>query len=399
LPAGSLIQAVLPTIQEEVRLLVKETSSAARREKSNDRIPGLDGLRGLAALAVLLSHMANNKLYLLPGLDFSGIGKPAVYLFFVLSSFLLTTQLWSRQPEELRNGRFWLAYLLGRIARIWPLFLLYVATGFITTQFGASILHGDGLPEPFGAREAVDALTLRRVSGSILWTVLVEFKFYLMLPLIVGVMVFGLRKATVPCLGALATAVAACLLLIPRNTQPLDPIPVLSIFLTGMLAAVLHAQFQARPPERWNRCFEAAAWLAAALFVCLIPAVASLLVRTRLPQGYMHEAFGTFSVLWLVLILGMLHGAGKMRRLLESKPLIRLGAVSYGLYLCHMSVLKILLWPRIPLPMSARAWLGLVGALALAALLFRLVEAPALTFGGRLRRALTRPRDAAEASA
>ncbi|MGV3720146.1 MAG: acyltransferase family protein [Actinomycetota bacterium] len=377
---------------------MKETSSAERRERSNDRIPGLDGLRGLAALTVLLSHMANNKLYLLPGLDFSGMGKPAVYLFFVLSSFLLTTQLWSRQPEELRNSRFWLAYLLGRTVRIWPLFLLYVAAGLITTQFGAPILHGDGLPEPFDLREAVDALTLRRVSGSILWTVLVEFKFYLMLPLIVGVLVFGLRKAVWWCLLALALAAVACFLAIPHDLEPLTPLPFLGIFLTGMFGAVLHTQLQALPLERWRRCFEAASWLSATLFVCLIPSVASRLLGMPVPTEYLRYAFGSFSALWLMLILGMLHGSGETRRLLERKTLIRLGTISYGLYLCHMSILKIVVWPRIPLPVGSRAWLGLAGALVLAALLFRLVEAPALAFGGRLRRALTRPREGVEAA-
>jgi peptidoglycan/LPS O-acetylase OafA/YrhL len=61
------------------------------------RIPGLDGLRGIAALIVVLSHTSIRKMYLAPGLDFGGIGKSGVYLFFVLSVMLLTSQMleWS----------------------------------------------------------------------------------------------------------------------------------------------------------------------------------------------------------------------------------------------------------------------------------------------------------------
>lgn len=378
---------------------MKETSLSAKGAESRERIPGLDGLRGLAALTVVLSHMSNNQLFLLPGLDLSGIGKPAVYLFFVLSAFLLTTQVWRWTPRELWNGGRWLGYLLGRVFRIWPLYLLYVAASYFTTRFGARLLQGDGLPERFGVREVVDALTLQRVSGSILWTVLVEFKFYLLLPLLVGALVLALRKAVWPSLAALAVAAVACLLLIPPDLEPLTPLPFLGIFLTGMFGAVLHTQLQAQPLERWRQSCEAAAWLAVGLFICLIPAVASRLLGAPVPTDYLRYAYGTFSALWLIVILGLLHGAGAMRRLLESKVLIRLGTISYGLYLCHMSVLKIVTWPRIPLPMGAKAWLGLAGSLALAALLFRLVEAPALAYGGRLRRGLTRRRGAADAAA
>ena len=52
----------------------------------------LDGVRGLAVLLVILSHLANKDILLFEGLKYSGngSGKVGVYLFFVLSSFLLT---------------------------------------------------------------------------------------------------------------------------------------------------------------------------------------------------------------------------------------------------------------------------------------------------------------------
>ena len=58
-----------------------------------NRIAGLDGLRGVAVLIVILSHMSIRDMYLAPGLDFSGIGKSGVYLFFVLSAMLLASQM------------------------------------------------------------------------------------------------------------------------------------------------------------------------------------------------------------------------------------------------------------------------------------------------------------------
>ena len=61
-------------------------------------IKSLDGLRGFAVLLVLLSHMSLVGINLVPGLDFAGIGKAGVYLFFVLSAFLLTWQSLEAEP-------------------------------------------------------------------------------------------------------------------------------------------------------------------------------------------------------------------------------------------------------------------------------------------------------------
>ena len=47
------------------------------------QINSLDGLRGLAVLAVFLSHTSNKGIFLIPNADFSGIGKSGVFLFFV----------------------------------------------------------------------------------------------------------------------------------------------------------------------------------------------------------------------------------------------------------------------------------------------------------------------------
>ncbi|MCY1298635.1 hypothetical protein D9M70_481290 [compost metagenome] len=46
------------------------------------QIDALDGLRGLAALIVVLSHTSNLSMFFFPLLDFRGIGKSGVYLFF-----------------------------------------------------------------------------------------------------------------------------------------------------------------------------------------------------------------------------------------------------------------------------------------------------------------------------
>src|SRR6218665_2303652 len=55
-----------------------------------NRQSSLDGIRGTAALIVLLSHTSLAGQTLAPWLNFGGTGHVGVYLFFVLSAYLVT---------------------------------------------------------------------------------------------------------------------------------------------------------------------------------------------------------------------------------------------------------------------------------------------------------------------
>lgn len=69
--------------------------------QSIDSYKSLNGLRGVAVLFVLFSHAANKGLIFFEGFSIagSGSGKVGVYLFFVLSAFLLTDQILKRQDR------------------------------------------------------------------------------------------------------------------------------------------------------------------------------------------------------------------------------------------------------------------------------------------------------------
>lgn len=76
----------------------------------------LDGMRGLAAIAVALFHF---DIYLMPH------GYVAVDFFFVLSGFVLYRSYLPRFRQGLGIGRF----MLQRVARLYPLFLLGLMLG------------------------------------------------------------------------------------------------------------------------------------------------------------------------------------------------------------------------------------------------------------------------------
>src|SRR5215472_17074742 len=85
------------------------------------RIRGLDGVRGLAAIAVMLFHF---NIFFLPQahLPFVGRAYLAVDLFFLLSGFVMA-HVYGRLLA--RNWRVhWREFARARCARIYPLFAM-----------------------------------------------------------------------------------------------------------------------------------------------------------------------------------------------------------------------------------------------------------------------------------
>jgi peptidoglycan/LPS O-acetylase OafA/YrhL len=117
-------------------------------------LPGLNGLRAIAALAVVISHITlglsefglNNKIfgtYLegnASGLNLAGFG---VTIFFTLSGFLITFFLLKEKEEtKLKIKEFY----IRRILRIWPLYYLYFALCLITMLWYEFTFNSASIP-------------------------------------------------------------------------------------------------------------------------------------------------------------------------------------------------------------------------------------------------------------
>lgn len=94
------------------------------------RLPGLDGIRAIAAAMVLIPHtehiLANLGLphHLTDHPWLSGLARLGVVLFFVLSGFIITYRLCM---EEKSQGMITIRrFYIRRILRIWPLYFLIV---------------------------------------------------------------------------------------------------------------------------------------------------------------------------------------------------------------------------------------------------------------------------------
>jgi peptidoglycan/LPS O-acetylase OafA/YrhL len=104
----------------------------------------LDGLRGWAVLLVLFGHATNQGLSpWLEGTLFSR-GKLGVYLFFIISAYLLDKQIIQVWQQGKGNLNYWRYYIGRRIMRIFPPFLLALITFRLMNEAGYKVVIESG---------------------------------------------------------------------------------------------------------------------------------------------------------------------------------------------------------------------------------------------------------------
>jgi peptidoglycan/LPS O-acetylase OafA/YrhL len=338
----------------------------------------IDGLRGLAALMVVASHASLLGLHTVPGLSLAGIGKSGVYLFFVVSAFLLTLQWLRKSPGTPATGRALWHYAVRRFLRIYPLYALVLLAGYLLPAPGLGVpMDGAAFWQHLGLLEGRD----------IYWSVPVEFKFYLVIPLLAGLLLLPVTAALKGL--ALVLLVAGALLLYPPASAAGSSIALgvyLPTFLCGSAAAwLMHCGVLRKAPAR--RCHGYVADVAAlALLFVSVPAVLQLLgADARL--DLLHREFLGWGIFWSVVLLLVVRGwLPTWGRVLRLSGLRACGRWCFGIYLLHMPALY--LAKKLPLPDVTRGWFGLFVALAVAAMAHALVERPATA----LARRITKPK-------
>jgi peptidoglycan/LPS O-acetylase OafA/YrhL len=311
------------------------------------QIDCLDGLRGVAVLIVFLSHTSNRGVFLLPFADFSGTGKSGVYLFFVLSSFLLTSPF-LKKGAAARTKAFLLNYASRRILRIYPLYIVYLLLGLVTTLFLGRLIGSStpvGIPFTLSIGELFNHLALRQAKG-ITWSIVVEFRYYFVLPFLALALAIPLRARVVPALMATAVLIAIDQFLFPQGaTVDNDPRlgPYLPIFLMGSLLAVLHLGWKGAGLEanrKLRMALEILGIAALGATIGLAPSVASLVLGRELPSFYFHREILVFGLLWSVVVFACVNGTGFLRRIFELPVLRYFGFISFSVYLLHVIVVR-----------------------------------------------------------
>ncbi|MBB4840654.1 peptidoglycan/LPS O-acetylase OafA/YrhL [Sphingomonas kyeonggiensis] len=305
------------------------------------RVECLDGLRGLAALWVLIGHMMILTGFRLPLLSKPDLG---VDLFILLSGFLMVFQYQLRSGSEDWNAPgTWASFWARRFFRLAPLFYVTLAAALIAgpaiyeSRVAIDSFLGQGL-QP--AERYTDA-SLANVAAHLSfvfgllpdyafrtplpdWSLGLEMQFYAAFPFLV---LLARRTGWVP--AALIAAGIGVGLALAAGAAGLDwPMPSflplkLHLFLCGMLIAA--------DPGSGKRIW---VHLVAAVLLAAIPIggeqdVLHFVVREGVVLGF-------FALVHLR-SLGAIDGVA---RLLGNKPFHWLGELSYGTYLIHLLILQ-----------------------------------------------------------
>ena len=353
-------------------------------------VPGLDGLRALAVLAVIAYH---EQFSWAPG------GLLGVGVFFTLSGYLITSLLlgqWSADGR-LHLRRFW----LGRARRLLPaLFvMLAVVTAWVTLADRARLAGLRGAVAAAATYSSNWYAVVQQQSyfarfappGPLdhLWSLAVEEQFYLVWPSLLLVGMLLLRKqreggvvrpvstARWLTLPTLAMAAASALAMATLYQPGVDPTRVYEGTDTRafglLIGAALAMACAGRHLERARRAGRLA--LDAGGLAGLV--VIGLLIW-RLGQyspfvyrgGLVLLSAATAAVVAAVACPGSLVGL-----ILAWPPLRWIGVRSYGIYLWHYPVI-VLTTPANAGPDLPRAAAQIAASVALAALSWRFIEEP-----------------------
>ena len=283
-------------------------------------IPALDGLRGVAALIVLVSHFSNDFGVWHGNLG-HGAGQTGVMLFFVLSGFLMA-HLHITTDFTAANVR---AYAVRRVARVYPLFLLVAAAFELQNWLGSGGGVKAGLLIPW-----LRQVLLIDPGFSVLWTVRVEIMFY---AAFVGI--WWLFRATGRRI-VLAALLGAIVILSTGN------LPYSGMFFASarfFLFGVLSALVLARAPQARHR---------GGLLISTLALMAFASIPLSFPP-LIKMIFGADTQPWhntlvavqMVLLFNLiLRDRGLLNRLLSAPAARWLGRVSYSLYLLQPFVLQ-----------------------------------------------------------
>ena len=367
--------------------MVATSTSSARARPTIPHVEALDGLRGVAVIGVLLFHA-----------DHLAGGFLGVDLFFTLSGFLITSLL---VVEHRASGRISLrSFWARRARRLLPAMLAVVAAATVV----AALTLPDAEMERFGNQAL---LTLAYVVnwGEIassrdywalfdaptplehVWSLAIEEQFYVVWPLLVLGSVrllgrrFGIRVLVG--IGLVASLATSWVVIegaggITRAYYGTDTRA--ASILVGAALATFTAGASRRPSA-----------LERGVAVGAVVSLGAILASWALVDGneiWLYRYGFLAHALLTAVVIAAVSGpfGGSLGRALQARPLVRVGILSYGLYLWHWPVYVVLDDVRTGLDGWTLTALRLAVTLAIATASYHLLEAPIRSQRWRLPR-------------
>ena len=364
------------------------SSAEAAGERVRIEIPALTGLRGVAALWVLLFHTWQTAGA--PRIEWLGVpvwhvlsaGWMGVDLFFVLSGFLLGAPFARAVHDGLPRpdlGRFW----RRRIGRVVPAYWgqLLVLAGLAWWVDGSWPLT---LWETLAQFTLTENLlpVFQESLNPVYWSLPVEWDFYVLLPLLV--LLFRRLKPWQVFAMVIVFSVAwrfACLGAIEHwgedgirfYTTILQLPSRLDEFFAGILAGLAVGKARVARP----RVAMLAGMALVLVMAALLSGVGDFIGEAKLP--WVVLCYSVLAVAFGLIVAGAASGGKVARVLFANPPLRAAGVISYSLYLWHFPILGWLReagWAGRDAGFAVSLGSALLATVVVSALSWRLLERP-----------------------
>ncbi len=317
---------------------------------TNIYFSGLNGLRFLAAMAVVITHIelikgqmffenlwSTNKLVF----ELGGLG---VVFFFVLSGFLITYLL--LEEKKVSNTISVKKFYLRRILRIWPLYYLVIVLGFFVLPHVSFIdipFLTRHLNNGFWSNFSLYMLLLPNLAFAFFgavphvgqtWSIGVEEQFYILWPWLIKYSKNVLRTLLIFMIGFILLKIVVLFLVrtFPGNEFLLVVKPFLamtkmeSMAIGGMGAYLLFNKMYIQ--RLYNN-------------MILLSAIVFCVVLIYFTPAFIQDGIHlVYSVLFLVIIINVSSNPNSFLKL-EGRIFKTLGNISYGIYMYHMIVIAV----------------------------------------------------------
>ncbi len=320
-------------------------------EKKSVYLPGLNGLRFIAAFFVIVAHIELIKkvfgfidYWERPFINYPG--TLSVTLFFVLSGFLITFLLLTEKNNfgDISIRQFY----MRRILRIWPLYFLIVLLGFfIFPAIGVLSVpkYTAAIHDNFETKLVLFLAVLPNIAGIVFppvpyvsqtWSIGVEEQFYLIWPILIKytrkylLVLFAIVFALV----MITNSLSILLSFFPEQghhteipsflkvlTEYFGSLRISCMAIGGIGAFLLFFKKKSVLDILYRRDVQ---------LVTLI--LTTLLIYKGINIPYCNHEF--YSVLFCIIILNVSSNSYSIVKL-ERQPFVYLGRISYGLYMYH----------------------------------------------------------------
>lgn len=320
---------------------------------SADRVPELDGLRGIAIFLVLIWHYAVIQIraepysiahYLQRGLSLTWSG---VDLFFVLSGFLIGGILLDNRD----TSNYFKVFYIRRVCRIFPLYFLCLSLFFCLTYVLPDLARTSPFnwlfekPMPVWSYLTFTqnfAMVQESTFGpnwlGVTWSLAVEEQFYLVLPLIIYFV--PTRRLHYVLIFVILLAPGLRTLLFYYHPRPSFPTFVLmpcraDALLLGVLCAYTTRQ------ENLIRFLRGHLALIYVFCTVLLLGVATLIVKSQSVGSLAMSSYGYTILACLyacVLLIAVIEKRGLVSAIARVKAFRKLGIIAFGVYMWHQAI-------------------------------------------------------------